>query len=107
MTELSGHRLVDPTLPELGTGSLRQEAWGLGTTLSFLTPLSRMWGNLGSFCPFPERTLVVPSAPPALCTPLAFLGVPASLGGPTAPSGGGARGLPSSDFHPPVYLTWP
>ena len=43
VTELSGHWLVDPTLPELGTGSLGQEAWSLGATLSFPTPPLRMW----------------------------------------------------------------
>lgn len=66
-------------------------------------------GKLGSFCPFPahmEWTLVVPPASPALCTLLAFLGVPVSLGGPTAPSGGGAlTSLPPISTH--LCLTWP
>lgn len=86
-------QLVD-WLPELGTREPGQEAGASpdhaelpGTTLEAVET-----GVLSPPLPaHAETTQVDPLSPSALCTPLTFQGVPASLGGPTAPSGGGSR----------------
>lgn len=103
VTEQASWWLADPTLAELGMGSPGQEAWGLGTTLSFPAPPVRLW-PYRFFCPFPahaEWTVMVPSALCTRSTLLAYLGSPClPERAPTAHSGGGARDLHFLHFLP-------
>jgi len=103
VTEQATCRLVDPMLAELGMGSPGQEAWGLGTTLSFPAPPVRLWPD-EFFCPFrahAEWTVMVPAAPRTWSTLLAYLGGACLPGqAPTAHSGGGACDLHFLHFLP-------
>ena len=100
VTELSGHRLVDPIPPEPDMGSLGQEVRGLGTTLSFLAPPLRTRANVVSFCSLQNGRswLYQPLLPCPPCLPSSLSLTPWAA--PLLPAGEGlATCLPLMSTH--------